>query len=117
DIFFNVATPKHAAQAIRKVADMGWKAVHILNNVSNSVGGVLQPAGFDNAKDVLSTQYTKDPTDPSWKDDAGYRQWMAFMEKDFPEGDRTSSFTVYGYSVAQTLMQVLKQAGDDLTRE
>jgi branched-chain amino acid transport system substrate-binding protein len=117
DIFFNVATPKHAAQAIRKVADMNWKPMHILNNVSNSVGGVLKPAGVENAVGVLSTQYTKDPTDPSWKDDPGYKQWLAFMEKHFPDGDRTSSFTVYGYSVAQTLVQVLQQCGDDLTRE
>ena len=75
DIFFNVATPKFAAQAIRKIAELGWKPVHVLNNVSNSVGGVLQPAGFENAKGVLSTQYTKDPTDPAWKDDAGYKEW------------------------------------------
>jgi branched-chain amino acid transport system substrate-binding protein len=78
---------------------------------------VLQAAGLENAKGVLSTQYTKDPTDPSWKDDPGYREWLAFMDKHFPEGDKTSSFTVYAYSVAQTLAQVLKQCGDDLTRE
>jgi branched-chain amino acid transport system substrate-binding protein len=117
DVFFNVGTPKFAAQAIRKIAEMGWKPVHVLNNVSNSVGGVLQAAGLENAKGVLSTQYTKDPTDPSWKDDPGYREWLAFMDKHFPEGDKTSSFTVYAYSVAQTLAQVLKQCGDDLTRE
>jgi branched-chain amino acid transport system substrate-binding protein len=117
DVFFNVGTPKFAAQAIRKIAEMGWKPVHVLNNVSNSVGGVLQAAGLENAKGVLSTQYTKDPTDPSWKDDPGYKEWLAFMNSHFPEGDKTSSFTVYAYSVAQTLVQVLKQSGDDLTRE
>jgi branched-chain amino acid transport system substrate-binding protein len=117
DIFYNVATPKFAAQAIRKIAELGWKPVHVLNNVSNSVGGVLQPAGFENAKGALSTQYTKDPTDPAWKDDASHKEWVAFMDKYFPEGDKTSSFTVYAYSVAQTLVQVLKQSGDDLTRE
>ena len=117
DVFFNVGTPKFAAQAIRRIAEMGWKPVHVLNNVSNSVGGVLQAAGLENAKGILSTQYTKDPTDPSWKDDPGYREWLAFMDKHFPEGDKTSSFTVYAYSVAQTLVQVLKQSGDDLTRE
>jgi branched-chain amino acid transport system substrate-binding protein len=117
DIFMNVATPKFAAQAIRKVAELDWKAVHILNNVSNSVGGVLVPAGIENAKGVLSTQYYKDPTDPVWKDDAGYKEWLAFMDKYFPEGDKTSSFTAYGFNAAQALMQVLKQAGNDLTRE
>ena len=117
DVFFNVGTPKFAAQAIRKISEMSWKPVHVLNNVSNSVGGVLQAAGLENAKGVLSTQYTKDPTDPSWKDDPGYKEWLAFMDKYFPEGDKTSSFTVYAYTVAQTMAQVLKQCGDDLTRE
>jgi branched-chain amino acid transport system substrate-binding protein len=117
DIFMNVATPKFAAQAIRKVAELGWKPVHILNNVANSVGGVLTPAGIENAKGVLSTQYYKDPTDPVWKNDAGYKEWLAFMEKYFPEGDRTSSFTAYGYNAAQAMLQELKQSGDNLTRE
>ena len=91
--------------------------MHILNNVSNSVGGVLKPAGLENSKGILSTAYLKDPTDPTWKDDAGMKEWLAFMDKYFPDGDKTSSFTVYGYTVAQTLVQVLKQCGDDLTRE
>jgi branched-chain amino acid transport system substrate-binding protein len=117
DVFFNVTTPKFAAQAIRKVAELGWKPLHLLNNVSNSVGSVLKPAGMENAKDVVSTAYYKDPTDPTWKDDAGFKHWGEFMAKYFPEGDKSSSFTVYGYSVAQTLVQVLKQCGDNLTRE
>lgn len=117
DIFFNVTTPKFAAQAIKKAHEIGWKPVHLLNNVSTSVGGVLRPAGLEAAKGVLSTGYTKDPTDPSWKDDAGYKEWLAFMNKYYPDGDKSSSFTVYGYTVAQTLAQVLKQAGDNLTRE
>jgi len=117
DILFNVATPKFAAQAIRKAGEMKWSPVHLLNNVSNSVGSVLQPAGFENAKGLLSTGYTKDPTDPTWKEDASYKEWLAFMDKYFPDGDKTSSFTVYGYSVAQTMVQVLKQAGNELTRE
>ncbi|HEX2553815.1 MAG TPA: ABC transporter substrate-binding protein [Microvirga sp.] len=117
DVFVNVGTPKFAAQAIRKVHELGWQPVHIVNNVSSSVGSVLKPAGFEAAKGVLSTAYHKDPTDPAWKDDAGMKEWSAFMDKYFPEGDRTSSFTVYGYTVARTLEHVLKQAGDDLTRE
>ena len=117
DVFFNVTTPKFAAQAIRKAAEIGWKPLHLLNNVSNSVGSVLKPAGMDNAKDVISTAYYKDPTDPTWKDDAGFKHWEEFMAKYFPDGDKSSSFTVYGYSVAQTLVQVLKQCGDNLTRE
>jgi branched-chain amino acid transport system substrate-binding protein len=117
DVFFNVTTPKFAAQAIKKAHEIGWKPVHLLNNVSNSVGSVLKPAGFEASKDVLSTGYLKDPTDPTWDNDAGKKEWLAFMDKYFPDGDKTSSFTVYGYTVAQTLAQVLKQAGDNLTRE
>jgi len=117
DVFVNVATPKFAAQAIKKIAEIGWKPVHILNNVSNSVGGVLKAAGLENSKDVISTTYQKDPTDPAWKNDAGFKAWTAFMEKYYPDGDRTSTFTTYGYSAAQTMVQVLKQCGGDLTRE
>jgi len=117
DVFFNVTTPKFAAQAIKKAHEIGWKPVHLLNNVSNSVGSVLKPAGLEASKDVLSTGYLKDPTDPTWDNDAGKKEWLAFMDKYFPDGDKTSSFTVYGYTVAQTLHQVLKQCGDNLTRE
>ena len=117
DIFFNRATPKFAAQAIRKVAELGWKPVHLLNNVSGSVGGTLKPAGFDNAKGILTAGYSKDPTDPTWKNDAAYKEWLAFMDKYYPDGDKTSGGVVYGYVAAQTLVQVLKQCGDDLTRE
>ena len=117
DIFFNVATPKFAAQAIRKSAEIGWKPVHLLNSVSASVGSVLKPAGLDNSVGILTTQYPKDPTDPQWKDDPGYKEWVAFMDKYYPDGDKTSSFTVYGYNVSQTLVQALKQSGDNLTRE
>jgi branched-chain amino acid transport system substrate-binding protein len=116
DIFLNVATPKFAAQAIRKIAEIGWKPVHLLNNVSNSVGGVLRAAGLENAKGILTSAYTKDPTDATWKDDPARKEWVAFMDRYFPDGDKTSSFTVYGYSVAQTLVQVLRQCGGDLTR-
>jgi branched-chain amino acid transport system substrate-binding protein len=117
DIFFNVTTPKFAAQAIKKTAEIGWKPVHILNQVSTSVGSALKPAGLENAKGILSTGYLKDLTDPQWKDDAGMKNFFAFMEKYFPEGDKTNALTGYGYSVAQTLVQVLKQCGDNLTRE
>ena len=117
DVFFNVTTPKFAAQAIKKAAEIGWKPVHLLNNVSQSIGGVLKPAGIENSVGILSTYYLKDSTDPGIKDDPGYKDWLAFMDKYFPEGDKTSSFTVYGYTVAQTLVQVLKQCGDNLTRE
>ena len=116
DIFFNVTTPKFAAQAIKKAAEIGWKPLHLLNNVSNSVGAGLKPAGVENAVGILSTQYLKDPTDPRWKDDAGFKAWTAFMDKHYPEGDKNSTFTAYGYLAAQTLVHVLKQAGDDLTR-
>jgi branched-chain amino acid transport system substrate-binding protein len=116
DVFFNVTTPKFAAQAIKKAGEIGWKPVHLLNNVSQSVGSVLKPAGLEHSKGILSTYYLKDPNDPQWKDDAGFKEWQAFMDKYHPDGDRTSSFTVYGYTAAQTMVQVLKQCGDDLTR-
>ena len=115
DVFFNVTTPKFAAQAIKKAAEIGWKPVHLLNNVSNSVGSVLKPAGLEASTGVLSTGYLKDPTDPTWDNDAGKKEWVAFMDKYYPDGDKASSFTVYGYTVAQTLVQALKQCGDDLT--
>ena len=117
DVFFNVTTPKFAAQAIKKSAEIGWKPLHLLNNVSASIGGVLKPAGLENAKDALTAGYLKEPTDPRWKDDPAFKEWVAFMEKYYPDGDRTSGFTVYGYLLGQTLVQVLKQCGDDLTRE
>ncbi|MBA3543868.1 MAG: ABC transporter substrate-binding protein, partial [Chthoniobacterales bacterium] len=117
DVFFNVTTPKFAAQAIKKAAEIGWKPVHLLNNVSQSVGSVLQPAGLENAKGIYSSYYLKDANDPQWKDDPAMKEWRAFMDKYYPDGDKTSSFTVFGYAVAQTLAQVLKQCGDDLTRE
>ena len=117
DIFFNVTTPKFAAQAITKVAEVGWHPVHILNLVSNSVGGVLKPAGFENAKGILTAGYLKDPTDPNWKSDPGLAEWSNFMDKFFPDGDRTSSFPVYGYTAAQAMVQVLRQCGDDVSRK
>jgi branched-chain amino acid transport system substrate-binding protein len=117
DVLFNVTTPKFAAQAIKKAHEIGWQPIHLLNNVSNSVGSVLKPAGLEAAKGVLSTAYLKDPTDSTWDSDPGKKEWIAFMDKYFPDGDKTSSFTAYGYSVAQTVAQILKQCGDDLTRE
>jgi ABC-type branched-subunit amino acid transport system substrate-binding protein len=117
DVFVNTGIPKFAAQAIRKAAEIEWKPLHILSSVGASVGATLKPAGLQNAKDIISDAYIKDPTDPQWKDDAGYRDWVAFMDKYYPEGDKTDAGNVYGPSVAQTLVQVLKQCGDDLTRE
>ena len=117
DIFFNEASPKFAAQAIRKAAEIGWKPVQFLASISNSVGSVLKPAGLENSKGILSTNYLKDPTDPTWKEDPAIKEWASFMDKYFPEGDKTSTFSVYGYLTAQTMVQVLKQCGDELTRE
>jgi ABC-type branched-subunit amino acid transport system substrate-binding protein len=116
DIFVSWTTPKAAAQAIRKVAVLGWKPVYFIGNTSSGVASVLKPAGFENAKGVISSAYLKDPFDPTWKEDAGVREWTAFMNKYLPGGDKSDVGTVYGYAVAQTLVQVLKQCGDDLTR-
>jgi branched-chain amino acid transport system substrate-binding protein len=117
DVFIDIATPKFAAQAIKKVAEVGWKPMHFLNNVSASVGSVIKPAGFENAQDIISAAYLKDASDKQWDNDAGMKEFYAFMNKDFPEGDKLDGGTVVGYGVAQTLVQVLKQCGDNLTRE
>ena len=117
DTFFSWAAPKGSAQAIRKVGELGWKPRFFLANVSASVAGVLKPAGLQYAKDIISTAYLKDPTDPAWKDDPGVRTWQAFMDQYYPNGDKLDLNNVYGYAVAQTMVQVLRQCGDDLTRE
>jgi ABC-type branched-subunit amino acid transport system substrate-binding protein len=117
DVFIDITTPKFAAQAIKKVKEIDWNALHILNNVAASVGSVIKPAGFENAQGIISAQYLKDTTDPQWANDPGMKQYLEFMNKDFPEGDKLDNGTITGYAVAQTLVQVLKQCGDDLTRE
>jgi branched-chain amino acid transport system substrate-binding protein len=117
DVFFNVATPKFAAQAIKKMAEIEWKPLHILNNVSASIGSVIKPAGFDNSQGIISAIYAKDVTDPEWKNDASIKKFDEFLTKYYPEGNRIDSFVMYGFMVSQTLVHTLKQAGDNLTRE
>jgi branched-chain amino acid transport system substrate-binding protein len=117
DIFFNVATPKFAAQAIKKISELNWHPVQFLTNVSGSIGGVIKPAGYDNAQGILSTAYLKDPKDAEWKNDPAMNEWRAFMTKWYPEGDLDDAATVFGYGVAKGLEQVLRQCKDDLTRE
>ena len=117
NIFVSITAPKAAAQAIKKVAEIGWKPIYIQGSGSVSVATVLKPAGLDNSKDLISTAYLKDPTDPTWKDDPGIRAWGAFMNKYFPEGDKANVLHVYGYALAETLVQVLRQCGDELSRE
>jgi len=116
DIFVNISTPKFAAQAIKKIAEIQWKPMHFLNNVSVSVGAVIKPAGYENSQDIISAAYLKDASDRQWDNDPGMKEFYAFMAKDFPEGDKLDLGTQTGYGVAQTLVQVLKQCGDDLTR-
>jgi ABC-type branched-subunit amino acid transport system substrate-binding protein len=117
DLFFSATTPKQAAQAIKKIAELGWHPVHILDINATSVGAVLKPAGLEASKGVISVNYGKDPSDPTWKDDAGMKTYLDFMAKYYPEGDKESLFNTYGYSTAQLMAYVLKQCGDDLTRE
>ena len=117
DVFFNITTPKFAAMAIRKAYDIGWKPVQYLNNVSLSVGSVLTPAGLDKSVGIISSNYGKDPTDPQWDNDPEMLAWRAFMKKYYPDGSLTDASNTYGYSAARTMVQVLKQAGDNLTRE
>jgi branched-chain amino acid transport system substrate-binding protein len=116
DVFFNVTTPKFAAQSIKKMAEIGWKPMHILNNVSASIGSTMKPAGFENSQDIISSAYFKDPTDAQWKNDPGMKAWNEFLDKYYPEANRADSAVMYGYNVAQGLVHVLKACGDDLTR-
>jgi branched-chain amino acid transport system substrate-binding protein len=116
DIFFNVTTPKFAAQAIKKMAEIEWKPLHFLNNVSASIGSVMKPAGFENSQGIISSSYLKDTSDPQWKNDAGMKAFDEFLTKYFPEGNRIDGSVMYGYTVAQGIVHVLKACGDDLTR-
>jgi branched-chain amino acid transport system substrate-binding protein len=117
DVFVNIAIPKFAAQAIRKAAEINWKPLHILSGINASVGGTLKPAGLENAIGIISDTSFKDPTDPAWQNDAGYEWWVSFMDKYYPSADKSDLTTVYGPSIAATVVQVLKQCGDELTRE
>jgi branched-chain amino acid transport system substrate-binding protein len=117
DVFFDIASPQFAAQATKKAAELGWKPLHILNSVSASVGSVLRQAGLADSKGIVSAGFLKDPTDTQWQKDPGFGRWSSFMTKYDPGGDKTDSFIVYGYSVAQSLVQVIKQCGDDLSRD
>jgi branched-chain amino acid transport system substrate-binding protein len=116
NVFFNITIPKFAVQAIKKAHDLAWKPLHLLNNVSTSVDVVLKPAGLEASRGLITALYNKDPTDPQWKEDPGMKEWRAFMQKYYPEGNTKDSFNVYGYTVAQTLVHVLKRCGNDLTR-
>jgi ABC-type branched-subunit amino acid transport system substrate-binding protein len=117
DIFFSWAAPKGSAQAIRKVGELGWKPKFFLANTATSVASVLKPAGLQYSKDIISTTYLKDPTDPTWNDDPAEKKWRDFMTKYYPDGDKTNANNLYGYVEAEAMMQVLKQCGDNLTRE
>ena len=117
DTFFNITTPKFAAQAIRKIDEVGWKPTHYLNNVSGSVGGVLKPAGLDKAVGIISMTYIKEGGDPRWENDPTMKDMKELIKKYVPEINPEDSFAAYGYAVSQMMVQVLKQAGDNLTRE
>ncbi len=116
DVFFNVTTPKFAAQAIKKAAEIGWKPLHLLNSVSSAAGAVMVPAGAENGIGVVTTGYLKDPTDPQWANSKEFKDWLDWMKKYHPQGNLQDNLNVYGYTVAQTLVQTLKQAGNELTR-
>ncbi len=116
DVLISITTPKFAAQTIKKMAEIDWKALQIVANVSTSVGAVMRPAGFENGQGVLSAHYAKDAGDVQWKDDPGMKKFLAFLDKYYPDADRTNSQVIYGYGAAQTLTKVLEMCGDDLTR-
>ncbi|NUU42575.1 ABC transporter substrate-binding protein [Tardiphaga robiniae] len=117
DVFLSITTPKFAAQAIRKAAELGWKPLYLQINAGASIGGVMQPAGFDNAQGILSAAYAKDGADSRWNNDAGMQKFFAFLQKYVPDANKTDSSVVYGYGAAQTMVKVLQQCGDNLTRE
>lgn len=117
DVFINIASPKFAASAIRKAADIGWQPTQYLVQISSSVGAVLKPAGLDKATGILTVMYLKEPLDKQWADDAGVQRYTAFMKKYYPEGDLSDGMNVLAANSAQVLVQILKQCGDDLTRE
>ncbi len=116
DVFINITTPKFAAQAIKKIDEIDWKPMHIVSNVSASVGSVIKPAGFENAQGILSAAYAKDGADAQWDNDPGMKKFYAFLEKYYPEANKLDGSVVYGYGVAQTMVKVLEMCGDDLTR-
>jgi ABC-type branched-subunit amino acid transport system substrate-binding protein len=117
DVLLTAAIPKFAAQTVRKVYDIGWRPTHFLNSVGNSVGLVMKPAGLEKGVGIISATYIMDPTDPRWQNDPGYKEWVAFMNSHGLSGSITDSQAAIGYSYAQTLVEVLKRCGDDLTRE
>jgi len=117
DVLVNISTPKFAAQAIKKMHEIGWKPMHLMTDVSISIGAVMKPAGFDASEGVLSAGYLKDAADPQWKDDAGMKKFMAFVDKYMPGANIADANMVYGYAAAQTMVHVLEQCGDNLTRE
>ena len=117
DVYFSITTPKFAAQSIKKVAELGWKPMYFQSNVGASVGSVLQPAGYENSQDILSAAYAKDGADPQWDNDEGMKKFYAFLAKYAPDANKADGSVVFGYGQAQTMVQVLKQAGDTLTRE
>jgi branched-chain amino acid transport system substrate-binding protein len=117
DTLFNFSTPKFAAQAIRRVYDIGWTPLQFVGNPASSVGTVLKPAGLERAVGIISANFQKDPTDRHWQNDAGFKDWLAWMKKYYPDGDLTDVYNVYAYGLAQTMVQVLRQCGDDLTRD
>jgi branched-chain amino acid transport system substrate-binding protein len=117
DVLLTAATPKFAAQAIRKVYDIGWKPTHILTNVSVSVGSVMKPAGPEKGVGIISAGYLKDPTDPQWQNGQEYKDWLEWMKKNYSSGSLSDINNVYGYTVSQTMVAVLKASGDNLTRE
>ena len=117
DTFFNLSAPKFAAQAIRKLWDIDWKPLHMLAIVSSSVGSTLKPAGLDKSVGIVSVAFFKDPNDPQWDGDAGMKEWRAWMDKYDPDGDRSDTLNIFAYLIGQTLVQVLKQCGEDLSCE
>jgi branched-chain amino acid transport system substrate-binding protein len=116
-VLMSFATSKFTAQAVKRIGELGWKVTHIVSQVSTSIAGVIKPAGFENAKGLLSSYYLKDPVDPKWKDDPAMVEWRTFMDRYLPDADKADSFYVGGYATSQVIVKILEQCGDNLTRD
>jgi branched-chain amino acid transport system substrate-binding protein len=117
DVFLDLSTPKFTAQAIKRMAETKWDALHLLSDAAGSIASTLVPAGLENSKGVITVAFRKDPNDPIWKDDPGMKEYLAFMKQYMPDGNPSETYYVFGYATAQTFVHVLEKCGNDLTRE
>jgi branched-chain amino acid transport system substrate-binding protein len=117
DVLLDLSTPKFTAQAIKRMAETKWNALHLISDAAGSIASTLVPAGLENSKGVITVAFRKDPNDPIWKDDPGMKEYLAFMKQYLPDGNPSETYYVFGYATAQTFVHVLAKCGNDPTRE